>query len=269
VLPNCTNNRTFRTMRPHFVTVIAHLSTSREASRAVEKHVPIPHGQLCSLRPVPILTRLGVLYRRPCRMSSYSTGSGAHDCAHLSMSRCPPTAANAHVCSSHEQCCSCDHLSISRCPPRAASKHMLASHGQPCFRAYLRTSTCPPAAAEPHVLSVHELPSAMAHTRSSMDPQNALTFIRNPSANLAPGRPKDITVARHSLPTRTNSVRAMGSNARSMKRSRTSGWQFLAQLVEQRKRVAPAGAAPAVECHFRSQGFPPSSLRWRRFSAAA
>ena len=68
-------------------------------------------------------------------------------CAHCSTSRCPPSAANLHVCSSHGQPSLRAHCSISRCPPSAACVHVPESHGQPFSRNTFNSSRCSPLAA--------------------------------------------------------------------------------------------------------------------------
>lgn len=55
-----------------------------------------------------------------------------HSRAYCSSSRCPPSAANRQVCSSHGHPCARAYCSTDRCPPAAAIQHVCSSHAQPC-----------------------------------------------------------------------------------------------------------------------------------------
>eukprot|EP00588_Corethron_pennatum_P023831 CAMPEP_0194321598 /NCGR_PEP_ID=MMETSP0171-20130528/17802_1 /TAXON_ID=218684 /ORGANISM="Corethron pennatum, Strain L29A3" /LENGTH=137 /DNA_ID=CAMNT_0039079561 /DNA_START=227 /DNA_END=640 /DNA_ORIENTATION=- len=102
------------------------------------------------------------------------------------MSRCPRSAAFAHVLSSQGKSKSTARSSVPACPPSAAYEHADASRGHPCAAAQIIVSVCPPPAARAHVLQSHghcalrsqararrwPFPAASAHERASRTPDH-------------------------------------------------------------------------------------------------
>ena len=102
-------------------------------------------------------------------------GVQGHPCsrAHCKTARCPPLAANVHVCSSQGHPCSRTHCKISRYPPPAACEHVHLSHGHPCLRAHCKTLRCPPQAANVHVSASQGHPFSRTHCKTSKCPSLA------------------------------------------------------------------------------------------------
>jgi hypothetical protein len=94
-------------------------------------------------------------------------------CSHCSTARCPPSAASAHVHSSHGQPLTCGHCSTARCPRRAATMQVYPSHGQPLARSHCSTARCPPRAAQANVSASHGPPLACSHCSTTRCPPSA------------------------------------------------------------------------------------------------
>jgi hypothetical protein len=84
----------------------------------------------------------------------------------------PPSAAAAHVRSSHGQPLARAHCSTEKWQPLAAAEHVLPSHGQPSARAHCSTDRWPRSAAARHVRASHGQPSARSHCSTSRCPRS-------------------------------------------------------------------------------------------------